>query len=128
MPQFTSPLLTKNFLTGAATEPYRLVKMTGEAEVQHASGSTDVIIGTTTELGTDGAGERQDVHVAGIVEVEYGGTVSRGDRVTSDADGKAVTAAPGTGVNAQVAGIALAGGVDGDIGAILLTQTQIQVA
>lgn len=126
MPQFTSPLLTKTFDTSAATDPYRLVKMTGEAEVGHATGVEDTIIGTTTEVGTDGAGERQDVHVAGVVEVEYGGNVSRGDYLTSDAAGKAVPPTPAAGDNENVAGIALAGGVDGDIGAVLLMQSRIQ--
>jgi len=126
MPQFTSPTLTKNFVVGSATEPYRLVKMSGEAEVVHATGPTDTIVGATTEVGTDQAGTRQDVHVGGIVEVEFGGNVSRNDYVTADADGKAVTASPGGGTNASVAGIALSGGVDGDIAAVLLVQTQIQ--
>jgi len=124
----TSPLLTKNFTTGAATEPYRLVKLTGDDQVEHAAATTDTIIGATTEIGTDGAGERQDVHVVGIAEVELGGNVSRGDQVTSDANGKAVTASPAAGTNAQVAGIAMDGGVDGDIVDILLVQTQIQGA
>jgi hypothetical protein len=100
--------------------------MTGEAEVGHATGVEDTIIGTTTEVGTDGAGERQDVHVAGVVEVEYGGNVSRGDYLTSDATGKAVPPTPAAGDNENVAGIALAGGVDGDIGAVLLMQSRIQ--
>ena len=122
----TSPVLTKNFTTGAATEPYRLVKLTGDDQVEHAAASTDTIIGATTEVGTDGAGERQDVHVVGIAEVELGGTVSRSDYVRSDANGKAVTASPSGGTNAGVAGIALDGGVDGDIVDVLLVQTQIQ--
>jgi len=124
----TSPVLTKNFTTGAATEPYRLVKLTGDDQVEHAAATTDTIIGATGEIGTDGAGERQDVHVVGIAEVELGGTVSRSDHVTSDATGKAVTASPSGGTNAQVAGIALDGGVDGDIVDVLLVQTQIQGA
>ena len=126
MPQFTSPFITKSFAVGAATEPYRLVKMTGEAEVEHAASSSDTIIGATTEVSVDEAGGRQDVHMLGIVEVEYGASVDRGDFVTSDADGKAVTANPSGGDNETVAGIALAGGVDGDIGSVLLNQSQIQ--
>ena len=122
----TSPVLTKSFSVGAATEPYRLVKLTGDDQVEHAAASTDTIIGATTEVGTDGAGERQDVHVVGIAEVELGGTVSRSDYVRSDANGKAVTASPSGGTNAGVAGIALDGGVDGDIVDVLLVQTQIQ--
>jgi hypothetical protein len=122
----TSPVLTKNFLTGAATEPYRLVKLTGDDQVEHAAASTDTIIGATTEVSTDGADERQDVHVVGIAEVELGGNVSRSDYVRSDADGKAVTASPSGGTNAGIAGIALDGGVDGDIVDVLLVQTQIQ--
>lgn len=123
--QMTSPLLTKSFDAGAQTKPYRFVKLTGEATVQHAAADTDTIIGTTTEVGAE-SGARQDVHVAGIVEVEAGGNVSRGDYLTSDANGKAVTAGPAAGDNNSVGGIALAGGVDGDIIAVLLVQTQIQ--
>jgi len=58
------------------------------------------------------AGDSVQVHENGEdCLVEYGGTVTRGDLLASDADGKAVTAATGENVGA----IANFSGVDGDI-------------
>ena len=48
--------------------------------------------------------------------------------MTADADGKAVAAAPGSGVNIRVAGVALVSAASGDIIPVLLAPQQIQGA
>jgi hypothetical protein len=52
--------------------------------------------------------------IAGKSKVQYGGTVTAGDKLASDANGKAVTATTGQ----SVVGIALVSGVSGDIGSM----------
>jgi hypothetical protein len=79
-----------------------------------AGGATDKAIGITTEVAA-ASGERVDVVHSGIADLKLGGTVTRGDLLTSDASGQGVTAAPSAGVNNRVIAIALISGVSGDI-------------
>jgi len=113
----TTPTLTKNFNSGAAVAPHRFVKhgSSDEAAIQ-AAGATDLIMGTSDELGAEASGESLDVHHTGVAYVEFGGTITRGQQVTSDANGKAVVAAAGN----RTGGIAMTSGVSGDICPVLL--------
>ncbi len=72
------------------------------------------------------SGERVDVIEHGIAEVEFGGTVARGDPLTADADGKAIKAAPAAGVNARIIGWAGVSVVAGDIAKVRINLSQIQ--
>jgi hypothetical protein len=90
-----------------------------------ASASTDGLLGVFQHT-TEAAGEDVRVMLSGISRLKLGGTVTRGDWLTSDAEGKGVAAAPAAGVNAEVAGRALASGVDGDIIPVLLAQGRVQ--
>lgn len=119
-------LLQKSFKAGAAIAAYRIVKL-GAADnvVVQAAAATDALIGVANEVGA-ASGERQDVVMLGIAEVEAGGTIARGNYVTSDADGKGVAAAPATGVNNNVIGFALASAVAGDIFPVLLAPGSVQ--
>jgi len=121
-----NPTLTKNFVAEAAITKHRIIQLgTADGQVIQGDGVTATMFGVATEL--DAAiGERIDVHVAGLPEVEYGGAVTRGDFLTSDATGRAVAAAPGAGVNNRIVGIALLSGVAGDIVGIDLAPGQIQ--
>jgi hypothetical protein len=133
----SNALLIKNYKAAAAVTKFRIVKMGGnDYEVQHAAAATDTSVGITTEL--DAAlGERVDVIRAGLADVEYGGTITRGDQLTADANGKAVVATQHdhtentAGAYAQSAttaaaaaqriiGIAEVSGVAGDIGSVLI--------
>lgn len=120
--------LTKNFVAEAAVTKRRIVKLgAADGMALMAAAATDAVIGVAADL--DAAiNARVDVHLAGLVEVEYGGNVSRGDQLTADANGKAVAAAPAAGVNNRVIGTAMVAGVDGDIGTALLAPQQIQGA
>ncbi len=118
-------LLTKTFNAGGAITKYRLLKI-GAADdaVIEAVGVTAPIVGVSSE--TVASGDRIDVDMAGLLEVELGGTVARGDYLTATAAGKAVKAAPAAGANNDVAGVAMASGVIGDIINVLMTPGRIQ--
>jgi len=114
-----SETLIKTFNAPAAVAGYRLITFaTGVNDVELADAVSDPIIGVTTSIGSQDNG-RCDVVVAGITEAAIGGTVTRGEVLTTDASGRAVTSAAGTD---RVVGIAMADAVAGDIAAILIAQ------
>lgn len=118
--------MIKNYTAEAAVEKRRIVKFgTADGQVVKGAASTDFLVGVTTEV--DAAiGEPCDVIRAGLADVVYGGAVTRGDMLTSDANGKAVAAAPGAGVNARVIGVAEISGVLDDIGVVSINPGRIQ--
>lgn len=118
--------LIKNFKAEAAVSKFRIVKF-GAADEQalQAAAVGDAMFGVSLEL--DAAiGEPFDVALSGLADVVYGGNVARGDFLTSDANGKAVAAAPAAGVNNRVIGIAMVSGVLDDIGVVDLAPGRIQ--
>lgn len=119
--------LIKNHTADAAVGPYRIVVHgAADGNVAQAAGSAAALIGITDRLGAAVAGDRLDVVRSGIAEVEYGGTVARGDPLTADASGRAVAAAPAAGANAYVIGFAEVSGVLGDIGSASIWPGRIQ--
>ena len=121
-----NPTLTKNFIAETAVTRYRIVKFgSSDGNVVQAAAATDAMIGVVAELDAAG-GERVDVHLAGLAEVEFGGTVTRGALVTADSQGRAVAAAPAAGVNNRVIGVAMVSAASGDIASVLIAPQQIQ--
>jgi hypothetical protein len=121
-----NPVLVKNFTAESAAAPYRIMKFgAAEGKVKQTAAATDSMLGVSTMVSAE-AGERIDVILSGVAEVEYGGTVAAGDYLTSNANGQAVKAAPAAGVNNGVIGKAVISGASGDVGSVLLVQTQIQ--
>ncbi|MGD9599926.1 MAG: capsid cement protein [Steroidobacteraceae bacterium] len=119
--------LSKTLIAGAAVAARRIVKFgASDTAVLQAAAATDLSIGVA-DLGA-ASGEYCDVIVDGIALVEYGGNVTRGAKLTSDADGKAIAAAPAAGANAQVIGIAMLSGVAGDIGSVRIAPSTMQGA
>ena len=111
---------SKNFKAGGAIAARTIVKFGGADDtVVAAAAATDKLLGVSSEIAA-ASGEPCDVFLTGIAEVISGGTIARGDLVTSDASGFAVTAAPSAGTNNRVIGAALASAVSGDILAIQL--------
>lgn len=103
----SNPLLLKNFIAEAAISPYRQVKMgSADGKVTPATAATDMTIGVCNEVGP-ALGERCDIIVVGIAWIEAGAAITRGNLVTSDATGRAVTPAPAAGTNNRYVGIAL---------------------
>ncbi|MCK4786215.1 MAG: DUF2190 family protein [Desulfobacteraceae bacterium] len=122
------PILIMTFVAEAAVAPYRIVKGgTTDDDVLQGAAVTDGLRGVCGALNAD-AGERVDISLVGIEEVEYGGTIAKDDPITSDANGKAVKAAPAAGVNNRIIGFAMVAGVSGDIGSVLIAPGQIQGA
>ena len=127
-----NPTLTKTYEADAAIAPRRIVKIgAGDGRVAQASASTDALIGVADSLGADGAADRCDVYLDGLVEVELGGNVTRGDAITADADGKGVAATlhthtentaaaytqdatTGAAASTRIIGVAMVSGAAGD--------------
>jgi hypothetical protein len=85
-------ILNKNYVADAAIPAHTPDKFTNvDGHVLPAAAECDSIIGVSGDI--DAAlGERVDVIRFGIAPVVYGGAVTRGDLLTSDASGHAITA------------------------------------
>lgn len=120
--------LVKGYIAGGVIAAYRIVKHgTSDTAAVQAAAATDSMIGVS-ELGATASGNSVSVVVEGIARVEYGGNVTRGALLTSDANGKAVAAAPAAGVNNRVIGVAHVSGVSGDIGEVHISPASFQGA
>ncbi len=117
----------KTFIASGAVSHRRLVKFTAnDGEIAQASAATDKIAGVVDYPGGALDGQRVDVVLFGIADVDFGGTVPPGSDVTSDANGKAVAAAPAAGVNNAIAGRALTSAVSGDIAKTFINPGKVQ--
>jgi hypothetical protein len=118
--------LTKSYTAEAAIGPFLIVKP-GAADYGVVVGAavSDKLFGVSTEVSAV-SGERVDIVHEGIADVKLGGTVVRGDFITSDATGQGLTAAPAAGTNNRVIGIAIISGVSGDIIPVLLDPSMLQ--
>lgn len=115
------------YTAGASVTPNRLVKIgASDKTVILAAAATDKVIGVSVPLITAATGAQADIVVAGECDVVAGGSISRGDPITSDANGAAVTAAPAAGVNNYVIGRAVEAASSGDIFAVLLQPHTMQ--
>ena len=118
--------LIKGFKAETAIPKRRIVKFgASDIGVVLGTAATDLSIGVSSEIDS-AIGESCDVLMSRIGEVEYGGVITRGQKLTSDATGRAVAAAPGAGVNAHVIGTAMVSGVAGDIGAVAMFPSVMQ--
>lgn len=118
-----------NHDAGAAVVKFRFVKWgASDHTVVQAAAVGDAIMGVSNILGAEASGDPVDVVRGGLAKVEYGGTITRGDPLTSDANGKAVKAAPATGVNNRIGGYAEVSGVSGDIGLVDVRPGEFQGA
>ncbi len=122
-----NPLLALSYLADIAIPINRLVRMgAGDRSVTLATAATDAIIGVVNEV-APALGERVEVVRVGIAWVEAGAAVARGAPLTADAVGRAVTAAPGVGVNNRIAGFAEeAASAPGDVIRVQLSQGFMQ--
>jgi len=124
---YRHPELTTPHTADGAIGAYRIVVHgAADGNVAQAANSTTPLIGVTDRISAAVAGDRVDVIRGGIAEVEYGGTVTRGDPLTADASGRAINAAPGAGVNAYIVGLAEESGVVGQIGSVHIGRGRIQ--
>lgn len=98
-----------NFTAETAVPAFRFAKAGSTEGKVKLAGADETAIGIAGELDS-AEGCRCDVQLDGIADVECGGSVTFGAKIASDADGKAVAAESG-----EYLGIALEGGVSGDI-------------
>ena len=118
--------LTKSYNAGAAIGARLIVKPgSNDYDVIQGAAVGDLLIGVSTDIAA-ASGERVDVIQEGIADVKLGGTVTRGQPITSDASGQGVAAAPAAGVNNRIIGFALISGVSGDIIPVQLAPGYIQ--
>lgn len=124
-----APGTTMNFVAEGAIAHRRIAKM-GAADygVLQATATTEAFVGVVDAPGGVAAGDRVDVTMDGIAEVELGGTVTRGNPITADSAGKGVAASPAATVNAQIIGFAVISGVAGDYIPVHLGRGTIQGA
>jgi hypothetical protein len=118
--------IIKGYLAGAVIAAYRIVKFdSADGTVIQAAAAADKSVGVTTDIAA-ASGETVDVIKNGLANVEYGGNVTRGDLLTADSVGRAVTAAPSTGANVRIIGVAEVSGVSGDIGSLTIAPSMLQ--
>jgi hypothetical protein len=117
------PLLTVSLVAGGALSPRRIVKH-GAADnvVLMAALYSDALCGITGALATD-SGKTCDIHKVGLVPVEYGDVVTRGQALTSDDQGRAIPAALGH----RIIGFAGESGIAGTIGSCLMAPGVLNV-
>ena len=119
-------ILEKQFVAEAAIAANRIVKFgAADDKVLQAAAVGDKLIGVCDNV-APALGERVDIIVSGIADVRIGGAVTRGDPLTTDANGKGVAAAPAGGTNNRIIGMALASGVLDDIIPVLVSPSMLQ--
>ncbi|WP_210188134.1 capsid cement protein, partial [Bosea sp. CRIB-10] len=98
----------KNFTAAGAIKPRRVVAFAAtEGQVETAASPTaKTLIGVTGVIGAVAAGERVDVYFGDVQTVEAGAAFAQGARLTVDAEGRVIAAAPAATVTQQIIGTA----------------------
>jgi len=105
-------MIVKTMIAGAAITKRRIVKYDGNGKPVQASAASDLSIGVSDNAADAASGDRVEVVLCGLPEVEAGGAIAAGASVTADANGKAVAAATG---NVAVGWAYANADADGDI-------------
>jgi hypothetical protein len=111
-----------NYLAQSALAPGQIVKFgNADGTVTQAVAAADNVIGIVTSPVAVAIGDRVDVARDGLPNVIFGGVVTRGDLLSSDANGHAITAVS----PARIIGVAEVSAVANDIGEILIDYAKI---
>ena len=102
-----------------ASDQFKFVKVNSSGKALLVAASTDVTVGVLQD-NPNAADLPAAVAISGRVKVVAGGTVASGGRGMAGATGLAVAA---TGSGNRVVGVALVGGVSGDLIEVLLYQS-----
>jgi len=120
-------IVEKSVKAGTAITEFTFAKFGADDDTMvPAAAVGDEIDGVFQHNADSGAEVR--VMLVGVSRIKYGGNVTRGNFLTSDASGQGVAAAPAAGVNNNVGGKATISGVSGDIGFVHLCPGKIQGA
>lgn len=92
---------------------YKFVKISGSLTVTVCAAITDQIFGVLQDEPL--SGEAAEIVSTGITKVVAGGTITAGDPIGTDANGKAVKVTVGTDTTKYAVGYALDSAVSGDI-------------
>ena len=110
---------TRAYEASADVTPYRIARFSDVAATQkvaNASANTQPLIGVFDKMaGVGTSGQMIDVHRSGLCSVELGATVTAGQPLTSDAQGRAIPAVATTATLVRVVGFADQPGVVGDV-------------
>lgn len=105
---------SKTFLGGGAITANSICKFGADDDtLVLAAAQTDVLVAVSRDAVASGA--RGDFQMEGVTEIKLGGTVARGESVTSDAAGLGVLLVVTTASIRSCIGQAMASGVVGDI-------------
>ena len=117
---------SKAYTADVDIAPYLICKA-GSADgfATIAAASTDPILGVSDNANV-AAGQEVDIIRDGQALVTAGGTIAAGDFLTSNGTGQAITAAPATGVNANIVGQADVSAVAGDVFPITIVLGKVQ--
>lgn len=108
-------MFIKSYRADAAIAKHRIVVAgAADASIAQAAAATGAIMGVHGSLAA-AAGQVTDVVCGGYATVEYGGTVTRGAPLTSDASGRAIVA---TTAGQRLVGFAVLAGAVGDLGTV----------
>lgn len=114
---------TRSFEASAAVLGRRFAAGVGAgvgAKVRQAAAATDAIAGVTERMGASAAGDMLDVVVGGYAEITAGANIAAFDKLTADAQGRAVKAVPVAGSTVHVGAVAQSDAVAGDVIWVLL--------
>ena len=122
----TTGILEKSSKSAAATGEGIIVKLGADDDhVAIATAVSDVLVGVTVNSVSAAEGALT-IQMNGVASVKAGGSVTRGNYVTTNGSGQGVAASPSAGVNNNVIGIALKSAASGDLFPVLLSVGRIQ--
>ena len=112
-------VLKKSYTAGGTITRYAIV-MFGSSDdaVVVGTAATDLLIGVAMHDAV--SGERVEVQLMGITEIKLGGTVTRGNDITSGAAGVGVALSAAATIKSSI-GKALASGVTGDVIPVMIS-------
>lgn len=124
-----NPILVKTYEAGAAINPFRIVTFgASDRKVIQGAGITTQFVGVTRAQEAAASGDRVEACHFGIGQVQYGGTVTRGQPLTSDSVGRAIAATLDPNNQPNLVGFAIESGVVGDIRPIVVNPTPALLA
>ncbi|WP_037011819.1 capsid cement protein [Pseudomonas nitroreducens] len=112
-------LITTKRAVGAVAARRICIHGASDGLSAQAAASTALLIGISTDIPA-ADGQPFDVIRTGLAPVEYGGNVTRGAALTSDAQGRAIAATLPPAANTYIIGFAEESGVLGDIGSAFI--------